>query len=237
MEISGPVRRFDVIVTDMESPNITTPAGIQLQANMEELRKLKCTTDKRPRQNVSVFKIPQPLLQEAKVFIVGSPANHNPDNRPLPGQEEGSKLKFKQNVFYSMCWYTPTNSAALMTFSLGACTRGERSLEWWTVPGRTFMLAPAWFRWYRPSRGLADCIERLAEDPENPDTMIAIFAPEAFMKKLQWRDEPDALKLDVAATVLNWLGESGKLVTFGAYTAELELDIARRASCMQHGST
>ena len=33
-----------------------------------------------------------------------------------------------------------------------------------------------------------------------------------------------------AATVIAWLSESGKLATFGAYTAELELDIARSAN-------
>ena len=33
----------------------------------------------------------------------------------------------------------------------------------------------------------------------------------------------------MAATVFNWLHQSGKLVTFGAFTAELELDIARTA--------
>ena len=51
--------------------------------------------------------------------------------------------------------------------------------------------------------------------------MVAIFAPASFLQKLIWREE----SLDVAATVLAWLGGSGKLVTFGAYTAELELDI------------
>ena len=46
------------------------------------------------------------------------------------------------------------------------------------------------------------------------------------MPKLQWHGEA----LDVAAIVIDWLSESGKRVTFGAYTAELELDIARRAN-------
>ena len=85
---------------------------------------------------------------------------------------------------------------------------------------------PAWFRSYRPSQGLADNNEGLAVDPESPDTMVAIFAPAAFMTKLQWRGE----ELDMAATVLNWLSQSGKLVTFGAFTAELELDITRGAN-------
>lgn len=125
-----------------------------------------------------------------------------------------------------------------MTFSQRACTykqKGhDKGLEWWTVlqddPVRTLMVAPAWFRSYRPSQGLAENNEGLATDPENPDTMVAIFAPAAYMTKLQWRGEGlDVQSLDMAATVLNWLSQSGKLVTFGAFTAELELDIANRA--------
>ena len=110
----------------------------------------------------------------------------------------------------------------------------DKGLEWWSVlqpyPARTFMVAPAWFRSYRPSHGLAENNRGLAEDPGNPDTMVAIFAPASFMTKLQWRGE----ELDMAATVLNWLSQSGKLVTFGAFTAELELDIAQRANPSLH---
>ena len=103
----------------------------------------------------------------------------------------------------------------------------------WTVPQpyplRALMVAPAWLRWYRPSQGFAENNAELAADPEKPDTMVAIFAPPSFMAKLEWR--PEALnKLDLAATVLNWLRHSGKqLVTFGAFTGELEVDIALTA--------
>ena len=134
-----------------------------------------------------------------------------------------------------MCWHTPPHTACLMTYSQRACTvhvAGEgfpKELAWWTVlqeyPARTFMLAPAWFQSYRPSFGLAESLDLLT-DAVNPDTMVAIFAPASFLPKLQWHGEA----LDVAATVIAWLSESGKLVTFGAYTAELELDIARRAN-------
>ena len=61
--------------------------------------------------------------------------------------------------------------------------------------------------------------------------MVAIFAPAAFMRKLQWEED----QVDVSLTVLNWLSQSEKLVTFGAYTAEFELDIACSASLMRHG--
>ena len=125
-----------------------------------------------------------------------------------------------------------------MTFSQGACTYkqagADKSLEWWTVlqpyPARTFMLAPAWFRSYRPSKGLGKNNTELLCETENADTMVAIFAPAAFVAKLQCRGD----HLDMATTVLRWLEEleghgTGKLVTFAAFTAELELDIAQTA--------
>ena len=133
-----------------------------------------------------------------------------------------------------MCWNTPPNTAVAMTFSQGACTWDDKGLEWWTVlqpyPARTFMLAPAWFRSYRPSKGLGKNNTELLCETENADTMVAIFAPAAFLAKLRWRGD----HLDMATTVLRWLEEleghgTGKLVTFAAFTAELELDIAQTA--------
>ena len=228
MASQGPIRRFEVIVTDMTSPSAETPAGTTMLANMEELRKFNCTVQL-PCQNVSALDIPEQLKMEGKVFLVGSPANQDPYRQRLAGQH-GGNISFKQDVFFSMCWNTPQHTAVAMTFSQGACTFNNKGLEWWSVlqpyPGRTFMVAPAWFRSYRPSQGLAENNEGLALDLENPDTMVAIFAPAAFMMKLQWRRE----ELDMASTALNWLSQSGKLVTFGAFTAELELNIARRAN-------
>ena len=204
-----------------------------MRANMEELRRLKCTAQPLPHQNVSALDIPEELKNEGKVFLVGSPANHDPNRQKLAGQH-GGNISFKQDVFFSMCWNTPQDTAVAMTYSQSACTFKkmgvDKGLEWWSVlqlyPARTFMVAPAWFRSYRPSQGLAESNEELALNPENPDTMVAIFATAAMMAKLQWRRE----KLDMAATVLNWLDQSGTLVTFSAFTAELELDIARRAN-------
>ena len=206
-----------------------------MRANMEELRRLKCTAQPPlPRQNVSALDIPEELKNEGKVFLVGSPANHDPCRQRLAGQH-GGNISFKQDVFFSMCWNTPQDTAVAMTYSQSACTfkhRGvDKGLEWWSVlqhyPARTFMVAPAWFPSYQPSTGLAESNGELALNPENPDTMVAIFATAAMMAKLQWRLE----RLDMAATVLNWLDQSGgKLVTFGAFNAELELDIARTAS-------
>ena len=167
------------------------------------------------------------MVTQGPTASAGSPANHDPDGKPLDDQS-GGKMKFKEEAFFSMCWYTPHDTACVMTYSQGACTvpgkEFDKGLEWWTIlqkyPPRTFMLAPAWFQSYRPSKGLANDLGLLT-DADDPDTMVAIFAPASFLQKLIWREE----SLDVAATVRAWLGGSGKLVTFGAYTAELELDI------------
>ena len=227
-----PIRMFEMILTDMTSPSPSTASGQVLRTNMDALRKLKYTDQQEPRQNVSALDIPEELKNEGTVFLVGSPANHDPDRNRHAGQF-GGNITFKQDVFFSMCWNTPPRTAVVMTFSQSACTfkkdGADKGLEWWTVlqpdPLRTFMLSPAWFQSYQPSQGYSENNDVLAADRENPDTMVAIFAPAAFARQVQWRDE----RLDVAATVLAWLSHSGKLVSFGAFTAELELDIATRA--------
>ena len=154
------------------------------------------------------------------VFLVGSPANHDTKNRRF-GESAADNVTFKQQVFYSMCWETPQTSAVVMTFSQSACGLIEWWSDWEVFPSRTFLLAPAWFRKYRPRRGLADDLGPLAD---KPDTVVAIFAPASFMKAIRWRGE----QLDATATIIAWLrvSDSKRLVTFGAYTGELESDIA-----------
>ena len=228
---------FDIVVTDMRSPDPETTSGKIMRENMKLLRNLNYTHQALPHQNVSALDIPKHLLQGGNVFLVGSPANHDPCGDRMAGQH-GNNISFKQDVFFSMCYNTPEDTVVAMTFSQSACTflteEGyKKGLEWWTVPKldshRVLMVAPAWFQRYQPSKGLAENNAMLAADPEKPDTMVAIFAPTSFMAKLEWR--PEALnKLDLAATVLNWLRQSGKqLVTFGAFTCDLELDIALTA--------
>ena len=222
---------FTLTLTDKVSPSPNTDAGRMLVANMDKLRHLGYTDQSAPQQNVSALNIPQNLLNDTTVFLVGSPANHDPYNQRLPGESDANHIKFKQEVFYSMCWATPKHSAVVMTFSQSAC----KKLEWWSVlqsyPTRTFMLAPAWFRTYRPRLGLADDMSELRKSDE-VDTTVAIFAPTSFMSKLVWHGE----QLDMAVTIREWLCNAGRLVTFGAYTAELEVDIASvPINCLQAG--
>ena len=174
------------------------------------------------------MEIPSDLAVGTSVFLIGSPHNHDPDDRPVEGDHKGSSRRFKLNIFHSMCWYTPTDSAVIMTFSHHACGQ----LEWWSVlqpyPTRIFMLAAARFERYRPRQGLASNMGTLSY-PENIDTAVAIFVPADFMRELRWQGQ----FLNVAETIVAWMNgpTRGGLVSFGAYTAELELDIAHVSVC------
>ena len=130
MSRQGPIHRFEVIVTDMISPSAETPAGTTMRENMEELRRLECTAQPLPHQNVSALSIPDHFKTEGKVFLVGSPANHDPYGQKLAGQH-GGNISFKQDVFFSMCWNTPQHTAVAMTYSQSACTFNDKGLEWW----------------------------------------------------------------------------------------------------------
>ena len=85
--------------------------------------------------------------------------------------------------------------------------------------------AKAFFRTYRPSNGLE-------EDPQHlssceTDIAVLVLVPSFMMQRLVWHD----LGLDVSASIANILREhDGQLLTLGAYTCELELDIARQVA-------
>ena len=80
------------------------------------------------------------------------------------------------------------------------------------------MILPAWFVKYQPRDGLDNTVEPLADEP---DTMLALYVPAAMAAKLLWH----GARVDASATIRGWLGDDGRLVTFGAYTAELEADV------------
>ena len=126
-----------------------------------------------------------------------------------------------------MCWYTPAYSAVIRTFSQHACGKPKWCSVMQQYPTRIFMLAPAWFESYRPRRGLADDMSELSW-PDTIDTVVAIFAPASFMHARRWKGD----QLKRADTIDAGLNNhnTGRLVSFGAYTAELELDIASAAS-------
>lgn len=210
------------VITDMVSPGPESVAGIELERNMLRLRK-EGYSGNTPLQGVSALNIPERLKENVAVFLAGSPANHDPRDKHL-GESTPSKVRFKEQVFYSMCWYTPETSAVAMTFSVNACGR----MEFWSLPtmSRVLMLTPAWFGTYRPRRGLDHTMEALADEE---DTMLALYVPVAMVQKMRWRGD----KLDAAASILAFMGANGRLLTFGAFTAELEVDILSAASRME----
>ena len=112
-----------------------------------------------------------------------------------------------------------------MIYSYYACGL----LEWWCVPqdypGRTLMVVPCWFRTYRPRRGLSDTYRELEA---GADTMLALYAPTQLISTITWRTDVPNL-LDASATLGGWLRREGRMVTFGAYTAELECDVVTSA--------
>jgi len=171
-----------------------------------------------PRQGVSALSIPYDLLINTVVFLVGSPANHDPDNNRIEGVPRVNNVEFKSQVFYSMCWATPADSVVAMTWSLGACCPPD--LAWWTDQSdRVLVVAPAFFRSYRPRMGLADTDAELSHEA---DTMISLYVPVTMMPCLGWVNS----KLDAASTIVQFMrAKEGRMVTFGAYTAELELDV------------
>ena len=132
-------------------------------------------------------------------------------------------VRFKEEVFYSLCYATPRDSAVVMTYSNGACGR----LEFWTLPDtyppRTLVVAPAWFAHYRPRRGLANTLDALADVS---DTMVAMYLPAPFAASLRYKED----KLDCSATISAWLsGDERRIVSFSCYTGELEADICQAA--------
>ena len=208
------------------------------------------------KRHVSAFNVPEDLLLDTAVFLLGSPAGHDPKGQVLDDNTSHSFIRFKEDVFYSLCWNSPEDSVVAMTYSASACG----SLSFWTLPqsSRVLLVAPAWFELYKPRRGLANSLESLSNVE---DTMLAMYfspsernllviegapATESTQRSLkvqiclvrrlsiQWYLPPKQAaairwhgdKVDGRASVHAWLRQ-GRLVSFGCYTAELELDVLR----------
>ena len=205
------------VLTDMVCPPPSSTAGAQLATNLEKIKESGVTVHG-PREAVSAFDVPDDLLADTCVFLIGSPAGHDPFNERLDQNPASDNVRFKEAIFYSLCHATPPESAVAMTYSNGACGK----LEYWTLPDtyppRTLVVAPAWFAHYRPRRGLADTLDALADVP---DTMLAMYLPAPFVASLRWKEG----KVDGSATISGWLSGRGRLVSFACYIGELEADI------------
>jgi hypothetical protein len=129
-----------LVMTDMVSPAPQTLAGRELETNMQVLLRMRCTQTW-PLQGVSAFQVPTDLKTGTTVFLAGSPANHDPENKRMEGESYANKVEFKQEIFYSLCWNTPADSAVALTYSASAC----EGIEWWSVneayPPRVMLVA------------------------------------------------------------------------------------------------
>lgn len=114
----------------------------------------------------------------------------------------------------------PLRSLSVRSPQLALLSRPPGPKPWPPRPPCGVM--PVWFQHYQPRLGLADSLEALADDAAG-DTMLALFAPPALLSML--RLLPDG-RLDAARTLATWARGRGPIVTFGAYTAELEVDVA-----------
>jgi hypothetical protein len=207
------------VLTDMESPQPGNIAGDELERNLRTMQQEAGSTVARPLRGISALNVPAGLMEGVGVFLAGSPANHDLEGDRTSEIPSAGNVTFKQFVFYSLCWNTPKDSVVLMTFSASACGR----LEWWTDSEfrRALLVAPAYFENYRPRLGLRCSLEELSDEAE--DTRVAAFVPVHMLASARWRGGT----LDVAESIAVWLGEDRRLLTFGTYTAELEVDIMR----------
>ena len=116
-----------IIMTDLKSPGLDTPAGKVLGENMNRLRSLGLY-QMWPTQNIDGFDIPRELTKESAIIFAGSPACQDVDgNRTTHARFKN----FKENMFYSICFQTrEKNIAVMMTYSRS----GNGRLEFWTDP-------------------------------------------------------------------------------------------------------
>ena len=105
-----------------------------------------------------------------------------------------------------------------MTYAPRALPRPYR-MELWIDAGnvRVTLASPAFFRKYRPRRGLNDDVRALSDD-----VAVLCHLPQCHVPLLVWQGE----KLDVSRSIARILQNTeGNLLTLGAFTLELELDI------------
>ena len=199
-----------------------TPAADALNTNLIGIQSI-CGKLVQPIIGVDVMAIPTEYIADTKIFLVGSPANHD---------EVGMRVgytnfsEFKTNCFYSLCWHSDDASAVIMTWSSFACLGG---IEFKTFPrrlSRCLTVHSAFFRAYRPRKGTVSDLGALGGCGE--DTMVAILAPPSLTRTIQYADDG---RIDVSATIAVWLHGTqesyplNKLTTLACYTAELELDV------------
>ena len=114
----------EVVLTDMVCPPPSSTAGAVLATNLEKIKNSGVTVHG-PRRAVSAFHVPDDLLAGTCVFLIGSPAGHDPFNVRLDQDTASDNVRFSEETFYSLCHATPPESAVAVTYSNGACGKLE----------------------------------------------------------------------------------------------------------------
>ena len=215
--------------TDWESPAADTDKGHILSQHADLLMEKHCTFNKTPRQGVDILDPPKDLLDlPCAVHVLGSPAPFTPDGQR--SRPDLTPMTMKINAFYSMMWHSPTTAAIIMTYSANAC-RVENCprMDFWMSPVkaagmdlRNLWVGFAHFESYKPSAGFYDDFH-LSEAAI--DTMVAIYAPPSYVHKFVFASSQ---LLDLRLTIRAWLENCGAfpVVTYSAWTGELEVDLA-----------
>ena len=176
----------------------------------------------RPQEDVDGLNISVDLLTAASVIIAGSPSPHDAD---AVYHTDGGTIEFKQNMFYSLQSHSEQHQTIMMTYAPGAIPEPYH-LELWIDAGnkRVTLASPAFFRKYRPRRGLNDDVRVLSDDD---NVAVLCHLPQCHVPLLVWQGE----KLDVSRSIGKIMQNTqGNLLTLGAFTLELELDIVEASS-------
>ena len=215
-----------LLLTDFTSPAEDSKAGRALAMNLKRLKDAGFA-EIGVKQNVDAMALPDDLKTDVALYLLGSPAPHDPTNNTTqPDTPNVDNVRFKDNVFNKLCWESAHDAAVVMTHAASACGR----LEFWTLPHdhepptRILVVAPAYFSQYKPRRGHQHTLQRLSYT-DSDDTMVAMYLPSKMMATLQYRD----FQIDVAASIRAWTrprpDPTPRVITFGAFTAELEANI------------
>ena len=173
--------------------------------------------------DVDLFHIPPALFEGVGIILAGSPAPGCPDG--TYSHSFGAR-KMKTNAFNSLCWSTPIDAVAIMTY----CPTITGKLEIYTMPPsksdpRVILLANVSCRRYMPQSVTLDALS------DERDIAIAMILPAQLVAAIV-TDPNDLDKIDLTHTICNIFtaqGQNRKILTTSAFTAELERDLIETA--------
>ena len=132
---------------------------------------------------------------------------------------------FTKDFFSSLQDQTLPDQTIILTYS----PQSTGTLQLYAKPEhrRILLRTNAHFSLYRPRKGLDNDLGYLPYDTSRKDAVAVVcLLPQHAMRYLCWHRE----QLDVSASIVQILrATSGAMLSIAAFTAELELDIARAA--------